>query len=215
MLGALLLCFGTASVAAADPILLTSGGVTVYDDGSATIFSGSGSGFSAFGSGFGDGFTAGFKVGDTVNISQSISWGPTFGTPGGVTVGGAMQNGYLAGNLQLNATPFVAGNVISPTFGLQTFSTPFTLTGSVEFLSKSGEAMTPVLTQDVTASGTAEFAAKNIGSGQFLVPSDPTMALGLTFSNTSPPVTPEPSTMLLLGTGVVGLWQARRLRRAR
>jgi hypothetical protein len=200
-LGILFLCFGIASVAAADPVVLTAGGMFVSPSGSSISFGGSGSGFSAFGSGSGSGFETGFNAGDTVALSQQIFFTPTLADPGSATSDGVTHAGYLGGSLQFSATPFVAGS----SSGGQEIITPFTMSGVLRLFAQPGQ--TALLTENVTATGFAVFSARSLGNGFYLAD----RGLGLTFESAPiPSATPEPASLLLLATGVAPLVLRRR-----
>jgi hypothetical protein len=63
--------------------------------------------------------------------------------------------------------------------------------------------------QDVTGRGTLSFTADNVGNGTYF-----TRSMALTFSPAgSPAPTPEPGSLLLVGSGLVAAWQSRRFRR--
>jgi hypothetical protein len=196
ILGLFVLYLGTAGLAAADPISLTSGTIALYPDFSLATISAAGDGFSVAGSGLG-GFLGTFTVGQTVDLSRRIAFTPR-----------VQLTGFVGVDLQLNATPFVASQT-----NFQTgFSAPFTLTGSVEFFSIAPTfGGTPIFTQSVTGSGTVDAGGIPIGGGQFF-------ANGGLLANfgpaSTPSATPEPASVLLFGSGLLAAWRSRRFRRS-
>lgn len=202
--GFLVLCFGIAAAASADPIRLSSGTIQADDDyiGSFSFF---GDAFSAEGSGIGAPIVAQFGVGP-LNFSGEFGMIPVNPTNDAeVAVGGQILRGFASASFQVLAEPLVIPDTDR---GRQLFSTPFSARGQVQLFDapRGGNLL---FSQDLTGSGTLSFFADNVGNGRFY-----TRSMALTFSPAVAP-TPEPGSWLLLGTGLVAASQSRRFRRAR
>ena len=107
----LFLSLGIACSAMADPVTVTSGVIFLPPFGDRGSFDLEGSGFAASGSGTFPQFTIAFNAGQTVDLSQNITFTPGPFDAGVVTTGGVSQEGFVRGNLQVAATPFVVANV--------------------------------------------------------------------------------------------------------
>lgn len=216
----LLLCLGAAQVASAEPVTLTSGGLSfggaLESDYGLGDFLLIGTGFSAFGpQGYASapgGFLTGFPIG-TVDLSGTYSVTPAaFSSPTGrVTVDGQELHGFAAASVQVTAVPLV---VTPPAVGtcagcLSTFRTPFSATGFVWLFANVGDT-TPIFTQTVSGTGTLTITGIPGGGDRFV-----TGGVGMVFPPFGPSPTPEPASVLLLGSGLVAAWKSRRLRQVR
>jgi hypothetical protein len=199
------LCLGIAGRASAEPIQVTAGSAFMYWDGSGSFATLLGSGLNVVTDTFGGGLI-GFNAG-----TAQLDGGVTFGTLGGmqhpwnVTVGGTDYVAYLDGSLSFDTDPFIAPPPTGSTSSSVTFSTPFTMNGRLR--GSSGPQGSGALLFDVelTGSGTATTVARPIVPDVYLVNSGVNYELGA--------ATPEPATLLLMGTGLAGVFLRRRTSR--
>jgi hypothetical protein len=188
-----------------DPIRVTSGFATAY---SPSEPSGSSlrndSGFFISGDGFGSlGFPGG-QIGDAATLNGDFYFG--FGGPHGARVDGTTYSPFLLGGLDFTTTPFVLS--APDANGTGHFQTAFTMTGRVTGYSDRNRTPASLLF-DVAVFGSGSvngFAVHRPGLGYLPL----WASASYSFAPAEVSATPEPASMLLLGTGLVGLIARKR-----
>lgn len=195
-----------AARVSAEPIQVTGGSAFMYWDGTGSTATLLGSGLSVITDTYNGGLI-GFNAG-----MPQLDGGVTFGTLGGmqhswhVTVDGTDYVAYLDGFLSFDTEPFIAPPPTSSTPSTVSFSTPFTLNGRLRGSTGpqgSGSELFSVL---LTGSGTASTTARPIVPNTYLVNG------GVSYDFAPLSATPEPSTLLLMGTGLASVLRRRRHR---
>jgi len=210
LLGTLCL-FVLPLVAHADPIRVTGGAATVY---SPTEISGAtlsnDAGFFLSGDGFGSLSWAGGAPGETRKLDGSFSFG--FTGPFGAHIDGTSYVAYLSGSLDFLTDAFVLPGPGQD--GVGHFSTPFSMTGRVQgYSSVQRDPGSLLFDVELFGAGVAQASPVFVPSLNAYQPLFASATYNFAPADLS--ATPEPGSLLLLGTGAVGLvLRNRRQRKA-
>ena len=173
-------------LAFADTVAVTGGSGFLYWDGSLTsitIYSAD----SRFTTEVYAGSDSGFSGGSTVDLSSTISVTNSGNHPLPETFHGQQYSAWVSGSLTIVAQPFVAPHPAPTADGTYTsFSTPFTMTGTITAWATSDRSGTPLFSTQVTGSGT-------IVAGLYRIVGDFYLQRGgdkLAFSSPSSPACP-------------------------
>jgi len=188
-----------------DPIRVTSGFATVYspvEPSGAGLANGSG--FFISGDGFGSLEFAGGQIGDTATLNGHFHYG--FGGPHSARIDGTTYSPFLLGRLDFTTTPFVLSARDVNATGH--FQTAFTMTGQVSGYSDRNRTPASLLF-DVAVFGSG--LVNGVGIYRTDLGYLPVLAnAAYSFAPAEVSATPEPASMLLLGTGLAGLIARKR-----
>jgi regulation of enolase protein 1 (concanavalin A-like superfamily) len=186
---ALSLCL--PSFAFADSIAVTSGSGFLYWDGSLTSITMS-SADSQFVTEVHAGSDSGFSGGSTVDLSTTISVTNAGNHPLGQTYHGQQYQAWVSGSLSIVARPFVAPHAPPSADGTFTsFTTTFTMSGTITAWPTSDRSGTPLFSTAVTGGGTIISGGYRIIGDSYLQRSGELLAFS---SPSSPPCSSWTST---------------------
>lgn len=202
--------------ALADPVTVTGGHVTAQMSGGTFTLTGDGfhlSGAPPFGYESGIWECTPCRASDRLTLSLSSSTSGTFDDLPGEFDHVQYDRTYLAGHLA-----FTAGDMTSAILaaGQTSISMPFTFTGELQnyetYASRATKGSLPVFIATFTGSGiaTAHFRGPFADPNGALFVAD---HISYDFAPDAPVPTPEPATLLLVGTGAAGVLARRRVRR--
>jgi hypothetical protein len=195
--------FGSGSLAQADPILITGGMVGSFTGSDLPGFTlmGSDSKFS------GVLMIPGviccvFTPGESVVLGTSFPIGMLPGQPAAQVVNGTRYpSAFLSGAVSVKAVPFVAPPINGEFESLLT--TPFDMIGQISGFADFGRTMS-LFSVAVVGEGTASVYARVYGN-QYV-------GQGVFYSFQDPAPTPEPVSVVLFTTGLLGFYARSRLR---
>lgn len=208
----LVLLFALAPAARADTVVITGGSIN-YDglNGANSTFTLTGAGLSIGGRVDNSLLFGGPPPGATYHLSKSWVNDPLLVQPP-YTVGGVTYNTWNSFENTLNVTITAADFVLpsDPTVGVVTFTAPFSMTGFVH-LGPNQVGMLTGLHTPISGEGTATVTFQRSSASQFW------LLTSLNYTFNQPSTVPEPSTMILFGTGAAALGgkALRRRRRGR
>ncbi|HEY2149886.1 MAG TPA: hypothetical protein VGH34_03710, partial [Vicinamibacterales bacterium] len=165
--GACVCLWAAGSPAFAQPIPISSGSATLPWDGSLSSFAIAGSnsqGNSQFMSEYYQAAKGGFNGGDTVDFSTTIPVTNAGNHPLPETYRGAQYQAWVTGSLTIRAKTFVAPPATGDGSTFQTFTTSFSMSGSIGAYATADRSGTPLFATGVVGGGTISATYRVVGN---------------------------------------------------